>query len=136
MDHETIGQVIRRRFAEMVSGPKNLPTLFDNQDADMPDDVTWCRLTIRTGDTFRISIGNPGSNRERTHGVMIAQLFGPLTHGDGELRKLADGILDIFSSVNDSGVVFRTGSMHEVNDRGHNHCRVNVQCPFQADSFR
>lgn len=134
MTHEAIGNAIRSRFKSQVADVLSLLTQYDNQGFENPDNAAWCRLSVKTGETFQTSIGSPGSNRERTHGVVIAQLFGPVGDGDGELRKIADAVCTAFRRVSDDGVTFRTPSMHEQGLFGDS-WQINVVCPFYADSI-
>ena len=134
MTSEAIANAIRSRFKTQVADVVPLPTQYDNHDTPNPDNAKWCRLTIKTGETFQVSLGAPGSQRERTHGVVIAQLFGPLGDGDGDLRDIADAVRVAFRRVTDTGVTFRTPSIHEQGLLGDS-WQINVVCPFYADDI-
>jgi len=134
MDSETMANTIRSRFKTSVADPLSLVTQYDNQTLDNPDNANWCRLTIKSGETMQVSIGSPSSQRERTRGVMIAQLFGPVGQGDGALRGIADSIKSAFRRVTDSGVTFLTPSIEERGLFG-DAWQVNVICPFYADNI-
>jgi len=134
MTSEAIANAIRSRFKSQVADVLELPTHYDNHKFDNPDNAKWCRLTIKTGETFQMSIGSPDGQRERTHGVMIAQLFGPIGEGDGELREIADAVRAAFRRVTDTGVTFRTPSAHE-QGLFSDSWQINVVCPFYADDI-
>jgi len=134
MNSEERANIIRTRFKTLVADVLNLQTQYDNQDFENPDNDNWCRLTLKTTETFQVSFGNPQGNRYRTHGVMIAQLFGPLGNGDGKLREIADVIMYAFRGVTDNGVTFRAPSHDEVGIFGDS-WQINVVCPFYSDDI-
>lgn len=134
MNSEAIANAIRSRFKTQIADVESLATQYDNQKFDNPDNTKWCRLTIKCGQTYQVSIGSPTGNRDRTPGVMIAQLFCPVGDGDGGLREVADAIREAFRRVTDTGVTFKTPSINEVGRNGAE-WQINVNCPFYADDI-
>lgn len=134
MSWSAIANTIRSRFKNQIADAESLTTQYDNQSLDNPDNEIWCRLTIKSGETTQESIGSPSSNRERTSGAMIAQLFAPTGKGDGDLKELAETIRAAFKRVTQSGVTFRTPSIKEQGKR-EGMWQVNVVCPFYADDI-
>lgn len=134
MTSEAIANAIRSRFKTQVADVLSLPTQYDNHKLDNPDNAQWCRLNIKCGETFQVSIGAPGTQRDRTHGVVIAQLFGPVGAGDGALREIADAVRVAFRRVTDAGVTFATPSVHE-QGLFEDSWQINVVCPFYADDI-
>ncbi len=134
MTFEAMANAIRSRFKTQVADALSLDTQYDNQGRDNPDNVTWCRLTVKPGQTQQVSIGSPGANRDRTPGVAIAQLFCPIGFGDGNLLNVADSVRTAFRRVSQSGVVFRTPYIQTVGQR-QDSWQINVVCPFYADDI-
>ena len=134
MSWSAMANTIRSRFKTQIATPESLITQYDNHSLDNPDNEIWCRLTIKSGETTQESIGSPSSNRDRTDGVMIAQLFAPIGNGDGDLRELAETIRAAFKRVTESGVTFRTPKIKEIGRVG-KEWQINVDCPFYADDI-
>lgn len=134
MTKTAIANAIRSRFKTQVADVLSLVTQYDNQKFDNPDNAKWCRLTIKFGETIQKSVGSPTGNRDRTSGVMIAQLFCPVGAGDGELLTVADAVITAFRRVTDTGVTFSTPSASGGNRNG-NEWQINVNCPFYADDI-
>jgi len=130
----TMHNVIRSRFRTQVANALSLTTQYDNHVIDNPGNDNWCRLTILPGETKQVSIGAPSSNRERTVGVMIAQLFSPVQAGDGTILEIAESIRTAFKRVTDTGVVFQTPSLKRVGQQIDS-WQINVECPFYADEI-
>jgi hypothetical protein len=134
MTKTEITNAIRSRFETQIADVLSLVTQYDNQSADKPDKVQWCRLTIITGETMQASIGNPSGQRFRTPGIMIAQIFCPIGAGDSGLWDLADSIESAFRCVTDTGVTFKTPYSTKIGKTG-NEWQINVTCPFYADDI-
>lgn len=134
MSWSEIANTIRSRFKTQIADVESLTTQYDNQNLDNPDNEIWCRLTIKSGQTTQESIGAPSSNRDRTTGIMIAQLFAPIGKGDGDLKELAGTIRVAFKRVTDNGVTFRTPSINEQGKR-EGMWQINVVCPFYSDDI-
>jgi len=134
MTSEAIANAIRSRFKSQVADVLELPTQYDNQKFDKPDNANWCRFTIEFGERFAASFGSPGANRRRTVGAAFAQLFAPIENGDGELFEIADYIASKFDAVNADGVVFKITSAKKIGRSGDS-WQINVVCPFYADDI-
>ena len=134
MAWDTMFKTVSSRFKTQVADVLSLTTQYDNQNLDNPDNENWCRMTIIPGETQQVSIGSPSTNRERTVGVMIAQLFAPLGKGDGEILDIADTIRAAFKRVTDSGVTFKTPYLVRVGQK-QDGWQINVVCPFYADTI-
>jgi hypothetical protein len=129
-----MANIIRGRFKSQIADVLPLTTQYDNENLDNPDNDIWCRLTIKSGETLQKSVGNPEGNRERTPGIMMVQIFGPIGKGDSDLRNIADLITDAFRRVTDNGVTFGTPSRYE-SGRDGSEWQINVNCPFYADDI-
>lgn len=135
MSWASMCNTIRSRFKTEVEDTVPLLTQYDNAKFAPPDNDYWCRLVINMGSTNQRSIGAPGSNRERTIGVLQAQLFGPLDHGDGGLLALADTVRAAFKRVSVSGVTFATPEIPDRGRRSESWWQINVNCPFYSDEI-
>lgn len=132
MTHQVLHDIIRTRFKNQVQIPQAISVAFDNAPFTKPDNTIWCRWTILTAESFQASIGG-GTNIDRTPGVCIAQIFGPIEAGDKNILTLADVIKGAFRRTTDTGVVFKVPSVTIVG-RTENLWQVNVSCPFYADN--
>jgi hypothetical protein len=134
MSWSAIANTVRSRFETQIATPESLTTQYDNQSLDNPDDKIWCRLTIKFGETELASFGSPSSNRFRTVGTMIAQLFSPIGKGSGELEELADTISNSFKCITQDGVTFIDPDIVNVGER-EGMWQINVVCPFYSDDI-
>ena len=134
MTKTAIANAIRSRFKTQVADVLSLGTQYDNQKYDNPDNAKWCRLTVKFGETIQKSVGSPAGNRDRTSGVVMAQLFCPAGKGDSDLLAIADAVVTAFKRVTDTGITFATPSS-DVRGRVGNEWQINVNCPFYADDI-
>ena len=134
MAWDTMFNTIRTRFKTEVADALSLTTQYDNQSLDNPDNTNWCRLTIVPGETQQKSIGSPDTQRERTVGAMIAQLFAPLSAGDGTILDIANSIRTAFKRVTVSGITFQTPYLVRVGQKKDS-WQINVVCPFYGDDI-
>ena len=129
MTFEAMHNAIRSRFRTQIEGPLSLATLYDNQNADPPDDAVWCRLTVLNGDARAVELGG---TLDRSNGVMTAQLFGPIGLGDASLLRIADRIAAAFKRAAADGVRFQVPYVNNLG-RNHNNWQINVVCPYVVD---
>jgi hypothetical protein len=134
MTWQSMCNIIRARFKTQVADVLKLPTQYDNQDYNNPDNRLWCRVSIRQGESNQVSAGGTGGNRHRTAGVMIVQIFGPTGKGDRDHLVVADAIKTAFRAVSDTDVKFRDPSV-SFSGRVESEWQVNVTCPFYADDI-
>jgi len=133
MNHETLHNTIRKRFKDQVETPQSIKVAYDNAPFVRPNNAIWARWSILTGVSFQASTGGQ-TNRFRTSGVAIAQIFGPIEAGDKAILVIVDVIKSAFRRVTDTGVVFKTPSVITLG-RMENEWQINVQCPFYADDI-
>ena len=134
MTLEDANNQIRSFMKDTISDVETLPTQFDNQDA-LPDPQTagmWCRFTISPGESYQVTIGK--IRRERTVGVVFAQLFIGIGEGDGDLYKMAVKIKKAFKAITIGSVIFKIPSIKRVGQRDGSY-QINVECPFQFDEL-
>lgn len=130
MTFEAMANTIRSRFKTLVGDVEKIPVHYDNEQKDKPENKLWARLNILPGQSIQVEIGK--SERFRTPGVMIVQLFLPIGKGMRDLHKMADKIKTAFRAVTVTGVVFRTPSEENVGRTG-SWWQMNVSIPFYAD---
>ena len=129
MTDSQLHNAIRDRFEAYVAGGGNVPVVYDNDPKAPPSGgALWCRCTIQRNETIQVESG-PASYRR--HGRVDAQLFGPLTRGDGPLLELADGIVSAFEGVTAAGVRYGAVTVRPIGVRGQEY-QVNVEIPFTA----
>lgn len=131
---EVLNNIIRERFQcavvdRIVGG---LPTQYDNAPFEKPENSEWCRLTIRHSESNQVAFGE--TDRFRTRGIMIAQVFTPIMEGDLDAYVICDLIATSFRSVNVKGVQFRTPTIGN-RARMEKEWQLNVTCPFFADQI-
>lgn len=131
MNHETLHNTIRSRFKTQVATPQSVSAQYDNAPFAKPENATWVRWSVLTGESRQRSFG-ASTNRYRTAGVAVAQIFSPILKGDKSILALADVVKAAFLSVTDSGVVFQTPSIAHLGVVG-DEWQTNVTCPFYAD---
>jgi hypothetical protein len=125
---------IRSKFNTDVTTGLSLPTQFDNDPTEPDKSALWCRFTILPANSKQKSVGAPGANIFRTPGLAIAQLFGPLGQGDGDLLGKADDIIEAFCNTYTSGVHFGTPSIKQLGNDG-SFWQVNIAMEFWIDQL-
>ena len=130
----TVQKDIRCRIDNILKPLLNdIKIQHDDAPFDKPNNVQWLRATIRIPDAGNADIGTV-RKRIRTIGILIFNIFTPLTLGDLETNQIADEIHNVFSSKSSGQIVYRaatTGERRRLNDSW----MVNVQCPFFADQI-
>ena len=131
---ETMCNNIRSHFKTNVADVVGSTTvLYDNDGANTkPDNARWVRLAIRPATDQQASLGS--TPRYRTFGVMIAQVFVPVSEGDQAALALGDIIASAFRGQAVSGVQFRTPIVQFIGRDGDD-WQVNVNCPFYVDNI-
>lgn len=113
------------------------PLLFENVGSTAPDFDTWIRLSIREADTDQESMGPRGATAGtyRLSGLVMVQVFAPVGEGDGEARRLADKVSNIFRGVHISSggrqMFFGSPSVVPVGIDG-KWFHANVLCPWSS----
>jgi hypothetical protein len=123
---------VRTQFRDLVSIPRNLRTINDNDASGPPTTGEWCRLTVQIGESRRACLGGQTA-RYRTAGVAVAQIFVPLRIGDKKALDHAAAIQDAFRglSLDDPDMVFHSPYL-TANLREENWWLVNVTIPFEV----
>ena len=93
--------LIRARFATQVAATIPLVTVYDAvQVPTAPPAGQWCRFSVKLGADATQTVGNVTF---RTVGVAQAQLFTPMSVGDGPMLALCDAVIDAFRAVTLAG---------------------------------
>ena len=133
MTVDALHNTIRGRFQTVVATPLSLPTAYDNAAFTRPQAAPWARWTVLPGESFQASFGG-ATNRYRTPGVAVAQLFVPIETGDKVALEMAQAVKAAFRGVAVGGVTFREPSVTRVG-RVDDEYQINVTCPWQADDI-
>ena len=135
--HQKLHDVVRKRFNDEFGDEFRIA--HDNAPFTQPDDETWIRWSVLSGDSFAVSIGI--TPRHRHTGIAVAQVFAPAGKGTRDALILADRIKTKFRSTTDStsvsgnSVVFKTPSISQIGRSGNQWWQINVSCPYYADEF-
>lgn len=111
------------------------PVQYDNVPFTKPDDNTYVRLNILTGDSTQIDMAPTPTHR--SVGVIVMQVFVPVNSGTNTARSHADSLAAIFRnvsfSVGDSGsILCRSPSITRVGEVD-GLFQLNVSVPYQRD---
>lgn len=112
----------------------NLSVQWDNTSDTRTKDDMSCRLKIDFVRAEAASVGDPGNNRQRVAGVMVAELYYPADKGTKELHRLADKILGNFRQGTVGVVDVLDGYPRLVGAEG-GLFQMNVILEFFVDSF-
>ena len=110
-------------------------TAYDNAIFTPGINVSWVRLTVRSGNAAQVTLGP--QSRDRHTGVVIAQIFVPFLQGEDRARWLADRAAAIFRKVNvpvsGGEIVFSVPYPVEAELSGDDWFQMNVNCPYRFD---
>lgn len=110
------------------------PSQFEGVPFTQPADIAWARLTVRHGEAFQASAGDPGNNVFRHPGVVMIQLFAPTSKGTKELRTLGELAGKVFRAKRVDNILFRTPSFALLDSDGP-WARAMVKVPFYRDEL-
>lgn len=126
---------IRTRFnTEFAAVRPTVPIHWPNEVKTPPSGTPWVRLTIVEGESGLIAMGGANSNLYRNPGLVVVQIFVPISTLDNLGLQIADDVATIFRSQFVSGVRFRTPSTSPIGPDGPWYQR-NVTVPFTADQI-
>lgn len=121
-----------RRFFD-ANWPHDVPVAYDDVSFSKPDAEPWVRLTIKHNEGFQASVGDPGNNRHRREGIIVAQIFSPEGDASKTARELADSAADIFIGATDNGIHFYNTVAREAGNDGMGWYQINVTASFWYD---
>jgi len=135
--YEATQTAIATAFTNLVQTPLGIFVLYDNQDeqqgaSNHPEDAQWVQMTIQWGDRDRIGVGE--KSPRRLTGLVIAQIFTPISLGVKAPICTGDDILEALESKTISGVTYDVGRVVRVGrDRDSKSWQTNVLIPFYCD---
>jgi hypothetical protein len=128
-------KAIRTKIGTDVVTGLSIPLQYDNdKDFAQPESTKWGRVRITFDDAARADTGSPGANRHRVQGMVMFQLFQPMSIGTKAGWTDSDGVKNAFISANTGGATFRTPTIVNVGRSG-KWWQWNVNCPFYADDI-
>lgn len=130
---EDLANTVRCRFDSLIAEPLGIPTQYDNQPFEKPENSKWVRLAVRPSGTSQVDVGAQ-TKRYRIQGVAIASVFIPVAQGDLGALELCDSIAAVFRTVTDGRVKFRTPTVINQGRKG-KEWQYDVSCPFFADNL-
>lgn len=130
---------IRQKFKDDVElGASGLDgkVFYDNTPKEQPSTGVWARVLVRPTTSEQVSIGSPGSNRFRHHGLLMIELYTPAAEGDEGLYGVYGVIKDSFKSqATIDGVVYRNMPSITVIGRDQKWWRASVSINWYADEI-
>jgi hypothetical protein len=120
---------IESRFQTLWASATDL--VFENVAYTPAQGTPYTRLSIKNGDTQRITIG---TRQHRAAGLIVAQIFVPFGGGSDAARTLADTAAAIFRDQTFDGILCRSSSIQIVGQSG-DWFQVNVSTAFQRDEI-
>lgn len=138
MTQSAMASLARKRFYDLVTVVRSVPTEFDNAPpqsvssllAHSDTSAVWCRVSFLGGESSQITIGH--SKVFRNPAVLSIQVFVPVGTGEKTARELAEAIVTAFRSVKVSGVTYRTPSILTVG-ANNGWWQLTVNCPMFSD---
>lgn len=89
----------------------DIPVTFDEHGSKPNKDELSVRLSIGSGRSEQISVGDPNNNLQRSAGVILIQLFAPAGKGSKAMRELADMVEPIFKNKTLGNILTRIPSV-------------------------
>lgn len=129
MSAETERAAVEGRFTAQWTGTPLAHVVFDNIAYVPVQGTPYVRLSIRPGNSERITIG---SREHRTVGLIVVQIFTPLGQGTSDARVLAEQAAAIFRDQEFGGVLCRSASIQNVG-QSTDWNQFNVTVPYQRD---
>lgn len=129
MSYAAQRQAIESRFSTLFAGLPSAHVVFDNISYTPVQGTPYVRLSIKSGDSERITIG---AREHRNVGLIIAQVFTPFGAGSNAGLVLADEIAAIYRDQEFDGVLCRSASISVVGPTT-DWFQINVSIPFKRD---
>jgi hypothetical protein len=124
---------IRTRFNTVWAS--RIPVEYPNVVFNLPAPPSpWCRLSIQSGDTARMTIG-AGTNNYRTVGLIYVCIFVPDNSGDSVAFQRADEAAAIFRDWGGATVQCRTPRVKEIGSDGSGYYQVQMIVSFKRDEL-
>ena len=126
---------VREEFRTRVAVPYSLTVQFDNEATQAIGNQRWARAQVIHASTSRLRQNSIRTTRAggmvRRGGLLLVQIFAPITEGDGDLLAIADFVEDSMRSTTLDGVTYHVPSTERVGrTQDGKWWQVNVQVPF------
>lgn len=131
MNLEAATAAMRKYFDGVWNDPDTVS--YDDAPFTKPKNKTWVRFNIQHADGYQASIGSPGSNRFRSEGLIVAQVFQPQGKASKEARQKADQIIEAYRGTDNSGIHYFDVQPKEVGNDGAGWYQINVLIYFRYD---
>jgi len=129
MSYSAQRQAIESRFQALFTGLPIGQVVFANVAYTPVQGTPYVRLTIKSGDSERLTIG---AREHRNVGLIIAQVFTPIGTGSNGGLVFADEIAAIYRDQEFDGVLCRSPYITEVGPTT-DWFQINVSIPFKRD---
>jgi hypothetical protein len=103
------GSIEWRIASEMAKEP-SYPVAFQNVPFKPPNNQPWLQMSIRYGDSGYATLVEPGVGFNRQNGVLVVNVFTPVSIGTGANYDIADRIKALFDRANFGGIKFDPAS--------------------------
>ena len=135
MSFLTAHEDIQTKFRTDVEVAEAVKVVYDDaEDPHLDTNDLWVRFTILLGESLQVDTGTD-TNRDRTVGIGVAQIFVRIEKGTRIALQLADVIRTAFRQKTVDGIVYQTPSLTNVGRRGSSKWwQLNVSCPFRFDT--
>jgi len=115
------------------------PVKFESENFNQTG-TSWVRLSIRWGESIQAGLGSPGTRLERHVGVIVLQIFAPVSGGTKTIADHADFAAALFrmvteiDEVNGVEVAYQTPSRAYAGEEKQMR-QENLRIPFQVDAL-
>lgn len=134
MSYEAEHNALRGRFGTQWGA--TTPIAWANADFKPTDDAAYVRFSIINSDANQQCFGD-ATNVYRFPGLVIVQIFAPISKGDKEALQLADQAANVFRNWSDvsTGIRFLVPPTVKTIGTERNWHQVNVLTPFTRDTL-
>lgn len=134
-DRNDLESAIFLRFQGKIEKTLRVPTSYPNIPFKQPATGVYAEVKVVVNDSNLVAIA-PGANRYREVGRLDVMLRVPLNQGTRSINLVAKAVKDAFRSEQvGTSIFFRSPFDTPLTAAGEPEYRVNVTCPFDADSL-
>jgi len=128
MSHVTLNTTIESTFA--TAWGSTTTVAFDNVPFTPPTSASWVKITVREGDSEKITLGS-SPQRRRTVGTVFIDVFTVVGQGSKPVRALADSVKTVFRDLRVSGIQFFEGDVMVQGERYYTNSGTGVPATSQ-----
>lgn len=108
------------------------PVAYPDVEFKTPN-TAWARFETKYNQTEQKSIGATGSNKFRTTGILIIQIFTRKGQGSVDAWSKANAAMDIFLTQTLEGITFKRVKANPIGQDNAGWYQINVTAEFQFD---